>query len=1714
MNQGKGLAGLMPCLIGIVMLVEIGVDGASAAEIQPEEGAWKYKANQCTNFSNASTWAQDCRILDGGTWTGNGTGSNPFRCIDKSHPRPWSSESLIEPLASARSGGTASLQGWLNENETVHCTGVFDTAGVSNTLGVESANVSLISINNSAGAWGAERFREIKCPVGSRTLVDRCEQRPVADPYRTFDVCPKNGTNPVNAFTGAKIHTETDFRGSGPNPLVLSRFYSTRTQWRHARWEESGFGIYWRHNYTRSVVHFENASFEAATVILANGNRYRFNPQTTGTEITWQATEPDITSTLAEITLGEESYWEFRTENGDRERYERSSGRLHHVQHGNGFLTSLFYDKDGKLREIQNGFGRSLKFTYLDNGVGAGLIESIALYVDDALVMDSVMRYEYQDTNPHGYSEMLSKVIFPDETPEDVLDNPSKVYLYNEPEHIYYDEEWIVDVTDGPSIRSQNHPTKLTGVIDENGHRVSTYKYQRVLFSGGVRYMLPVWGGHGSPDSQGRYANEYKVTSYHADSHRSDSRSHQGYASIKDALGTVRQFHFKNRSGVMRPTKIVGGKCEVCGSQAQQTNYDASGFVESEIDFGGNKTIYERNDIGLETCRIEGISVSDPTKNAPRKIVTHWQQQFRVVLEKTTYQAGPSADLQSCQVDTDDGWIIRHQETRTYEPDSRRLSSVAQRSFDANGSEDELPRVTTYSYYGENEQDGMPHQLKQIDGPRTDVNDTTTYRYAVGGSVEHNPGDLIAMQNGLGHTTLMQAHDAFGRPLRIVDPNGMVTELTYYARGWLKSRAVDGFVTRYEYDSVGQLKKLTLPDGSFITQDYDNAHRLTDIRDNLGNHIHYELDPMGNRISETINDELGVLRKSARQVINGLNQIEKQISVIDSTESIVTGYFFNPNGYLSKVIDPRDPAIGENDALPAEPQVYSEVIYDALNRSIANVDKLGGITWYAYDIFDRVKTVTEPSDGVSDTPQGLATQYTYNSFGELRTLQSPDSGVTKYRYDLAGNTIWLERPEDRENDTAIRYEYDGLNRLLLIDYENDELDVTYHYDEPGEQRNGIGRLTRIIDASGETSLFYDKRGNTSKVINTRESVNRTTEYGYDDAGRLLTTKTPGGITINYSYRHSEQDISSNWLEKVEVNKGGEVLLLAQSIIYLPFGPIHKWTFGNAIEVENRYDLSYRLKTLQHGAVVDRAYDVDVANNILEIGDNLAGGNVGEFQYDFLDRLTNATLGSDTYQYNYDALGNRTTTELNSLESAYNYEPNTHHLAAIAQANHASFSYDLNGNAIIGRGIQYDYGEDNRLKVVTDNTGSETQYLHNAYGQRTKKSGAHKTVFYYDLQGRLLEETDVFGNTAKTYVHMANQLLALIEEEIDPFADDDGDGMLNGFEQYYGLSLADSGDAELDADSDGYSNLTEHDQETDPTDSSSFPGAAAAGKVLQIPVMNRVFGLIAALIIMAVVLPHVHSASVVIALVLFVSWAVSESVYARVHFFHTDHLGTPIAMTDASQQITWRATYEPFGAARIDPTSTVEMNIRFPGQYYDGESGLYYNYFRDYDPGTGRYVQSDPIGLNGGINTYVYAVNNPLAFIDLYGLAYFAKRALSGLPWLGKLSNHPGGFGEQFNADISHEHLFFEDNAAPANLGLGPDGLFSEPPGGDYRILDGGYDDCVMRIAVDRTRVGDYCLIGIGGKKNNCQDWADRVRESYSAAISDSEVRKSCGLCDQ
>ena len=105
-----------------------------------------------------------------------------------------------------------------------------------------------------------------------------------------------------------------------------------------------------------------------------------------------------------------------------------------------------------------------------------------------------------------------------------------------------------------------------------------------------------------------------------------------------------------------------------------------------------------------------------------------------------------------------------------------------------------------------------------------------------------------------------------------------------------------------------------------------------------------------------------------------------------------------------------------------------------------------------------------------------------------------------------------------------------------------------------------------------------------------------------------------------------------------------------------------------------------------------------------------------------------------------------------------------------------------------------------------------------------------------------------------------------------------------------------------------------------------------------------------------------------------------------YYYHNDHLGAPQRLTDEQGNTVWSATYDAFGQATVAPNSTITSNLRFPGQYYDEETGLHYNWHRYYDPTSGRYIQTDPLGFAAGdTNLYRYVANSPVNAIDPRGL---------------------------------------------------------------------------------------------------------------------------------
>jgi len=946
-------------------------------------------------------------------------------------------------------------------------------------------------------------------------------------------------------------------------------------------------------------------------------------------------------------------------------------------------------------------------------------------------------------------------------------------------------------------------------------------------------------------DAQGR-----AILSEHAGGVDQTSISYNadGTTSVTEANGAVRTYTFTLINGVNVPTDITGDKCEGC--DVKSASYDANGYPLSESDWNGNVTNFIYNSRGLETSRNEAVGTAED-----RTITTQWHATYR--LPTLITETGKTTAFSYDSV----GRLLSRTETDTTTTDSRSWAY-------------------TYTTQG---------VLATVDGPRTDVVDTTTFDYDA-------QANLIQVTNALGHVTLITAHDAHGRPLTLQDANGLQTLLGYDARGRLQSRDSGGELVTFTYDDVGNLTQVTLPDSSYLAYGYDAAQRLTDISDQLGNQRVLTLDAVGNRIQEDSLDPLGTLTRTSSQVYDLMNQLVQHVGA--ATQATLYGYDANGNR-----ISTQDPLSNNSSAA-----------FDALNRLVQQTDTLLGVASYTYDARDNLTAVTDAN--------GNTTTYSYDGLGNVTAINSPDTGVASFTFDAAGNVLTRM---DAKGDTTT-YQYDALNRLSQVTYQ-DATTEAYVFDAGV---NGIGRLSSVTDDSGSTTWSYDQQGRITSKQQIIGSVTLTTGYSYDSQGRVSQMTYPSGAYVDYAYSNGE-------LSSLSLN--GAVLM--NTIQYQPFGPISGWTWGNGTLHSRSYDLDGQLT--QHSLGTDsRVLAYDVNGNITSLIDTL---DTQGFTYDVLDRLIQSTGGLSDNSYTYDANGNRTGLISGANSTSYGIDTASNQLLQVTETTTRTYQYDATGN-ILNDGLHsFTYNTNNRLIGVD----GKASYGYNALGQRVQKSVT----------------STASGDADDNGIYDAADFTAIVQQIL-------GNGSASGNPDCTGEGAVDVRDLVC------LNNLINSGAQAGGTTSTTLFAYDEAGHLIG---------------------EYDESGTVIRETVYLSDTPVAVATQGATYFIQTDHLGTPQQLTDSLDVVVWSAEYDPFGKAVVneDPDgngSLITFNQRLPGQYFDGETSLHYNYFRYYDPSTGRYITSDPIGLEGGLNTFGYVGGNPLSWTDPYGLL-FAPNAPQG-----------------------------------------------------------------------------------------------------------------------
>ncbi len=394
-------------------------------------------------------------------------------------------------------------------------------------------------------------------------------------------------------------------------------------------------------------------------------------------------------------------------------------------------------------------------------------------------------------------------------------DGSVRTYWYNEATQINGGVSCVA--TSGMSSQFGHLLNALTSIVDENGVRYTSWTYDCT--------------GRATSNQLAGNANQTSIA------YGTPNANGVASATLTDTLGNpaspvtnVHTFGFQYINGVAKIASI-SQPCAECKKNTTYT-YDANTNVSSATDFNGNVTTYQydltRN---LQTSRTEAYGTPQA-----RNITTQWHPTYALptlITESgrtTAYNYDPSGNLLSKTVTAGGG-------SRTW---SYTYNSLGQRT--------------------------------SVTGPRTDVSDLTRYTYDAG-------GNLSSVINAMGQTTTYGNYDANGNLGLITAPNGSTTAFTYSPRGWLTSKVVTtGEVvqsTSYVYDSVGQLILVTLPDNSTVSYTYDAAHRLTGIRDSVGDTISYTLDLRGNRMGEAVTDPNGNLTQQVSRIYDTVNRLQQ-----------------------------------------------------------------------------------------------------------------------------------------------------------------------------------------------------------------------------------------------------------------------------------------------------------------------------------------------------------------------------------------------------------------------------------------------------------------------------------------------------------------------------------------------------------------------------------------------------------------------------------------------------------------------------------------------------------------------------------------------------------------------------------------------------------------------------------------------------------------------
>jgi len=849
-----------------------------------------------------------------------------------------------------------------------------------------------------------------------------------------------------------------------------------------------------------------------------------------------------------------------------------------------------------------------------------------------------------------------------------------------------------------------------------------------------------------------------------------------------------------------------------------------------------------------------------------------------------------------------------------------------------------------------------------LNGPKTRYDYSLVSGQGVVWKVVYADGKAVTYSN----------FNAVRQPQTVTDENGHATKLTYNSMGRVLTRAdarnappANQYMTTYTYAS-NNIDLVNVTD--FF---HDAAHPALQIG--------YDANRNVTSITDGLGRSTGITR----------NQFGQTSTVTDATNQTRT------NNYN---------ALHRLTSATQNGNTLVSIAPDAKGRPGSVTNANGYAVAYTYDDLNRVLRVTYPDQTYSENQWGCChldtqrdragnfTSFIYNEVNRLILAFDAKNLVTEYAYDPAGNLTKLVDG----NHNATQWQYDNRNRAAKKVYAGGSF-YLYDYD-------GVGNVLHQTDAKGVlTTYIYDVVNNLTQISAAGlttvgfayDSLNRrtqmtggvgTTTFGYDLASRLSTVDGPwASDTITLSYdalgratghsinntgtstfvydEYGRPQTATNPLGTFTYNYPSAVSTLLASITPTS-GPNTSFSYADMAHDQRLAEIWHKDSGNQTISKFDYEYDVlgQIAKWTQQAGS--AAPQAYNFDYDPVGELKSGLLkdASQTilksYTYDYDGSGNRTVETIDSLvtgETLNNLNQLTGRqggtgVLPIRGVTNESASVTVNGQPATTKSdnsfegrVAVTAGDNTVTVVATDANGNTTT---NQYNVAVTGSGSKTLV--YDANGNLTSD-----GTRSFQWDALNRLTAVTS------GTHRSEFTYNGLSQRVKIVEKDNGavtstkqfvwcpgDAQLCEERDGSNNVTKR------------------------------------------------------------FYAQGEQIGGTNYYYTKDHLGSIRELTDSSGVVQTRYDYDPYGR-RTKISGSLDADFGFTGHYYHQPSALHLAWFRAYDADLGRWISRDPIREEGGLNLYCYVRNNPLNWVDPFGLAAIYTDQTNGRTYFNPNPESPG-----------------------------------------------------------------------------------------------------------